>query len=185
MEEYIRAAIAIWTEERASFHGQYVDFDEVDIFPKPIQKPYPPIVIGGRAPQAQRRAAILADGWNPSQIMVEEIPPAVEAISRMRVEAGRSADPGLVGINVHSIIAGSDEEAEALVTPTIGHMFTDADQLRRRTIVGTVDTFRRRVLEYRAAGVNFIELKPVYRSVDHLLEQMRIIRDEVMPAFAD
>lgn len=185
MDEYFEAIIAIWTQEKATYHGEYVDFEEIDVFPKPIQKPYPPIVIGGRAPQAQRRAAKYADGWIPSQVTTDEIRPAVENIRSLRTEFGRDPDPGIVGINVHSIIAGSDEEAERLITPTVGHMFADAEQLRARTLTGSVDTFRRRVLEYRDAGVNYVELKPAYSSIDHLVEQMRIIRDEVMPAVAD
>jgi probable F420-dependent oxidoreductase len=182
MDEYVRAVLAIWTQERPTFHGEYVDFDEIDVFPKPIQRPHPPILIGGRAPQAQRRAAEYGDGWIPSQVTIDEVVPAVEAITRMRIEHGRDPGPGMIGINVHSVIAASDDEAEAFVTPTIGHMFADSAQLRARTLIGTVDTFRERVLAYQAAGVDYVELKPVYRSIDHLIEQMRVIRDEIMPA---
>ncbi|MGH7484406.1 MAG: LLM class flavin-dependent oxidoreductase, partial [bacterium] len=185
LEEYLQAAIAIWTEDRPSFHGEFVDFEEIDIFPKPVQKPYPPILIGGRSPEAKRRAAILGDGWNPSQIASTEIPPALEEIRAIRRAAGRDEELRFVGVNLHSIIASTDDEAEALVVPTIGHMFSDIAELRRRTLIGTIETFAQRALEYQAAGVNFIELKPVYRSVDHLVEQMRMIHEEVMPRMAD
>lgn len=185
MDEYVRAAIAIWTEDRPSFHGEFVSFDEVDVFPKPIQKPYPPLVVGGRSESARRRVVEYADGWNPSQVTVEEVRDGLESIRALRAASGRPPTPALVGINVHSVLARSDDEAEAFVSPTIGHLFADAETLRARTIIGTVETFRRRVLDYRAAGVDFVELKPVYRDLDHLFEQLRLIRDEIMPAVAD
>jgi alkanesulfonate monooxygenase SsuD/methylene tetrahydromethanopterin reductase-like flavin-dependent oxidoreductase (luciferase family) len=182
MDEYVQAAIAIWTQPLASFHGEFVTFDEVDVFPKPIQKPYPPLLIGGRSEAAQQRVAAYADGWIPSQVMVGEIREGLAAIRALRAGFGRPPTPDLVGINVHSVIAASDVEAEEFVTPTIGHMFADADALRGRTLIGSVDTFRRRVLEYRDAGVDYVEIKPVYRDIDHLIDQLRLIHDEIMPA---
>jgi alkanesulfonate monooxygenase SsuD/methylene tetrahydromethanopterin reductase-like flavin-dependent oxidoreductase (luciferase family) len=184
MDEYLEAVIAIWTQDRPSFDGRYVHFEEVDVFPKPVQKPYPPILLGGRSPQAQLRAARYGDGWIPSQVSVDEVLAGVTEIRRLRAEMGR--DPGLayVGVNMHSAIAATDDEAEALAHPTVGHLFADAASFRARTIVGSVETFRARVLAYRDAGVDYVELKPVYRSIDHMIEQMRTLRDEIMPAVA-
>ena len=185
MDEYIRAMIAIWTEERPSFDGEFVHFDEVDVFPKPIQKPYPPMLIGGRSEAAQLRVIEYADGWIPSQVTADEIRSGLANIRAGRTAAGRRADLAYVGVNLHSAIADSDEAAEAIAHPTVGHLFGDMDAFRSRTITGSVDTFRDRVLEYRDAGVTYVELKPVYRDLDHLEAQLRLIRDEVMPAVAD
>lgn len=184
MDEYMRAVFAIWTEERPSFHGRFVDFDEVDVFPKPVQRPYPPILVGGRSPAAQRRVVDYADGWIPSQVTVEEARAGIEAIGSAREAAGRSRALAYAGINVHSAIADTDAEAEALAHPTVGHLFPDREAFLGRTITGSIDTFRARCAEYAAAGVDYIELKPVYRDLDHLEAQLRAIRDEVMPALA-
>jgi probable F420-dependent oxidoreductase len=176
MEEYFMALRAIWTDERASFDGRYVRFEDVEVFPKPIQEPHPPIVVGGRSEHARRRVARWNAGWLPSQVTVEEIAAGVADLERRRGAAGE------VGINVHSAIADSDAAAEALVTPTIGRHFVDREQLLARAIVGTVDTFIARARAYRDAGVGTIELKPVYRSIDDCIAQLRIVHDEVMPA---
>jgi probable F420-dependent oxidoreductase len=182
MDEYLEAVIAIWTQDRPSFDGRYVHFEEVDVFPKPVQKPYPPILFGGRSPQAQRRAARYGDGWIPSQVSVDEVLAGVTEIRRLRAEMGRDPWLAYVGVNMHSALGLTDDEAEALAQPTVGHLFADAGAFRARTIVGSVETFRDRVLAYRDAGVDYLELKPVYRSIDHLIDQMRTVHDEIMPA---
>ncbi len=65
-DEYIRAFKELWTKQEPEFHGEYLDISEVDFAPKPVQKPHPPIWIGGQSPAAIRRAATLGDGWLPS-----------------------------------------------------------------------------------------------------------------------
>ena len=185
MDEYLEAVIAIWTEERPSYDGEYVHFEEVDVFPKPAQKPYPPLLFGGRSEAARRRAARYGSGWIPSQVTVDEVSEGVDAIRRLRDEMENRTPLSYVGINMHSAFGSSDEEAESFAQPTVGHLFADRESFLSRTIVGSIDTFRQRVMAYRDAGVNYVELKPVYRSIDHCIEQLRTIHDEIMPAVPD
>jgi len=62
-DERLDAMIAIWTQDEAEFHGQFVDFDPIYSWPKPVSKPYPPLYIGGGGPAAFRRVARLNAGW--------------------------------------------------------------------------------------------------------------------------
>ena len=62
VNERIRAMIEVWTKDEAEFHGQYVDFDPIGIWPKPVQKPYPPIYVGGGS-RAFERIARVGDAW--------------------------------------------------------------------------------------------------------------------------
>ena len=64
-DEYIKAFKILWTEDDPSFQGKYVSFDDISFLPKPVQKPHPPIWVGGESRPALRRAAELADGWYP------------------------------------------------------------------------------------------------------------------------
>lgn len=64
-DEYIRAFKALWTDENPSFKGTYCSFSDISFAPKPVQKPHPPIWIGGESPPALRRAARLGDVWYP------------------------------------------------------------------------------------------------------------------------
>ncbi len=63
MDEYIGAIRAAWTQERASFDGEFVSFSDVVLNPKPLNPGGPPIIIGGDSPAAMRRAARMGDGW--------------------------------------------------------------------------------------------------------------------------
>lgn len=65
LEERVRAIVEIWTHERAAFHGDFVDFDELFSWPKPVQSPHPPIHVGGAYPVALRRALRIGQGWIP------------------------------------------------------------------------------------------------------------------------
>ena len=64
-DEYIKAFKTLWIEDDPSFEGKYVSFDDISFLPKPVQKPHPPIWVGGESRPALRRAAELADGWYP------------------------------------------------------------------------------------------------------------------------
>jgi probable F420-dependent oxidoreductase len=63
LEEYLGAIRAIWTEEHPAFSGDLVAFDGVNAYPRPLQEPHPPIVMGGYAPIVKRRTVREADGW--------------------------------------------------------------------------------------------------------------------------
>ncbi len=65
MREQIAAMKAIWTEEEAEYHGVFVDFGPIISNIKPVQKPHPPIIIGGGFPHAAKRAIEYCDGWMP------------------------------------------------------------------------------------------------------------------------
>jgi len=64
-DEYIRIFKALWTTSPASFHGEFYRFDEIQCLPHPVQKPHPPIWIGGHSKAALRRVARFGDGWHP------------------------------------------------------------------------------------------------------------------------
>src|SRR6516165_631913 len=65
MREQIEAMTEIWTSERAEYHGEIVDFPPMMTWPKPVQKPRPPVLVGGAFPWAARRAIRYGDGWFP------------------------------------------------------------------------------------------------------------------------
>ena len=65
MREQVEAMTEIWTKEKPEFHGEIVDFPPMMTWPKPVQKPRPPIIVGGAFPWAARRAIRYSDGWIP------------------------------------------------------------------------------------------------------------------------
>jgi probable F420-dependent oxidoreductase len=92
--ENIEAMKAIWTQSKAEYHGEFVNFDPMMTWPKPAQKPHPPILVGGAFPYSARRAIRYGDGWMP-QVTEKNPTPLLDLVPRFRqmcAEAGRDAD---------------------------------------------------------------------------------------------
>jgi probable F420-dependent oxidoreductase len=183
-DEYIEAVLEIWQNESASFQGKYTSFTDIEVFPKPVQDPHPPIFIGGRSEFAIQRTVKYGDGWNPSQPSAPQMAENIPRIKALCLEAGREPVRDF-GVNIPSVIADSDEQADAIARPTVGPMFPGETEYRERTIVGSPETFIRRVREFKKAGVNYVELKPLYPDMDQFMRQLKLIHDEVMPAVSD
>jgi probable F420-dependent oxidoreductase len=100
VRERVEAMQAIWTQDIAEYHGEFVDFGPMRSYPKPVQKPYPPILIGGAFPYSARRAVRYGTGWMP-QVTEDSPTPLAELIPRFRqmaAEAGR--DPASFDISI-------------------------------------------------------------------------------------
>ena len=91
--EAIRALRALWTEEVPAFSGKYVAFEPVRFEPKPVQRPHPPILVGGESEAALRRAAALGDGWYGVGHTPESAAPQVRRLRELLAEQGRAAVP--------------------------------------------------------------------------------------------
>lgn len=98
MREHILAMKALWTEEEASFDGEFVKLEKTWSYPKPIQTPHPPILLGGETDYTLKRVADYCDGWYPRA--TKDFDPAV-AMQRLKThadEAGRSMDELTVSV---------------------------------------------------------------------------------------
>jgi probable F420-dependent oxidoreductase len=91
MRECVRALRALWTEDEPEFHGRTFAFGPVKFEPKPVQKPHPPILVGGESDAALKRAAEVGDGWYGVRHTPETAARQVAKLSELRAAAGRSA----------------------------------------------------------------------------------------------
>ncbi len=66
LKERVEAIKAIWTEDEASYHGEFVDFDRIWSWPKPRQRPHPPVLVGGDGPTVEDRVLAFGDAWFPN-----------------------------------------------------------------------------------------------------------------------
>src|SRR5258708_30591782 len=98
MRERILAMKALWTQEEASFHGEFVNFDPVWSWPKPARRPHPPILLGGESDYTLRRIVEYCDGWIPRPVGDFTAKGAVERLRRMAETKGR--DPKSLIISV-------------------------------------------------------------------------------------
>lgn len=98
--ERIEAMIRIWTTDEPSYDGEFVKFGPMNQWPKPFQKPYPPIIVGGAYPHAARRAIRYGNGWIPRSDRLEQsgIGVVIKQFRDMATEAGR--DPASLPITI-------------------------------------------------------------------------------------
>ena len=101
LRENILAMKALWTQEEAEFHGDFVNFDPVWAYPKPVQKPHPPIIMGGDGPRTFDRVVDYCDGWMPISGRQPQGPSLGEKIAMLRRQAQDSGrDPDSIEVTV-------------------------------------------------------------------------------------
>jgi len=106
--ERVEAMKAIWTQTKAEYHGEFVNFDPMMAWPKPVQKPHPPVIVGGAFPYSARRAIRYGEGWIPhaARGSYSEIADMMPEFRKMATAAGR--DPASIEITVWSPKADAD-----------------------------------------------------------------------------
>jgi probable F420-dependent oxidoreductase len=94
MRESIEAMKAIWTQDEAEYHGRIVDFDPIWCWPKPVQRPHPPILVGGLGEKVLDRVVAYGDEWIPNRVKSpEELSERIAELQRRAEAAGRGRIP--------------------------------------------------------------------------------------------
>jgi probable F420-dependent oxidoreductase len=101
MRERVEAMKAIWSEEEASYSGRHVSFERIWSWPKPLQQPHPPILVGGNAPRVIDRVVAFGDEWMPNRVSAEDLPGRIAALQQRAAEAGRDPIPVTVASLTH------------------------------------------------------------------------------------
>ena len=104
--EAIEVMQALWTQDEAEYHGRYYDFPALKVFPKPAQKPHPPIFLGGAAQNVFRRVIAYGNGWMPVRATPDDVRHARATLDQLAQAAGRN--PADIEICV-SVAANRDE----------------------------------------------------------------------------
>jgi probable F420-dependent oxidoreductase len=92
-DDSLAAIRTLWTEAEPRHAGRFARFEDIRFEPKPVQRPHPPIVIGGQAPAALARAARAGDGWYGFALTVEQCAPIVRELGRLRAATPRAGTP--------------------------------------------------------------------------------------------
>jgi probable F420-dependent oxidoreductase len=109
VRERIEAMRAIWTQTKPEYHGELVSFDPMMTWPKPVQKPHPPVIVGGAYPYAARRAVRYGDGWMPLAGRPQQYGDVFDYVPKFRemlTAAGR--DPATFPISLFSSVEDAD-----------------------------------------------------------------------------
>ena len=163
----------LWTSESSSFQGKYFNFSEVQCYPKPVQKPHPPLWVGGNSPRSLRRAAELGDVWHPTRPTVDMLGEMVPRLRRMAERAGRNPDEiGIAARQPMKIVASESQAPKGW------------------PLFGTSDSVAEGVERFEGAGVGHFVLDTFYsipelhgETVESMLETMERFASTVMPRF--
>ncbi len=163
-DEYIQALRIIWSRDDPRFKGKYVDFHDVIVLPKPVQKPSPPIWVGGNTGAALRRAACLGDGWVPWQLTMEELDSKVKKAQEIRAE---------MGLNGHFDVVG----------PTGAVDLLSKTQRGGAVAWGSPSNLAEYYSRWLEAGATVVQVNFVAGSCNELLEQIQAFGETVIPMF--
>ncbi|HXC53221.1 MAG TPA: LLM class F420-dependent oxidoreductase [Candidatus Limnocylindrales bacterium] len=106
LRERIEAMKAIWTNEKAEYHGEFVDFDPIFSNPKPVQKPHPPIVLGAHGAKGIERVVRYCDGWIPIGVFTN-VEREMGTLAEAATAAGR--DPKSIEVSVFGVAPDKDQ----------------------------------------------------------------------------
>jgi probable F420-dependent oxidoreductase len=198
MRETFEAMRRIWTEDAPSFDGNFVSFPAATVYPKPLQKPYPRIWIGGSTDRSLNMVADYATGWITSAIPPERLPSAIDSLNSRLLERGRQPSEMTVATEIEVSVADTTDEARAQAALTLKTLYehysavpahaelqdqVDIDVLEQAwatSLVGSPTDIRSEVERYIDAGCTAFELKFIYHSIVHMIAQMRQFAQGVM-----
>ena len=171
-DEYIDAFKLLWTERSPRFAGRYTRFDGIVLEPKPVQRPHPPIWVGGEGPAALRRAARVGDAWYPigsnNKHLYDTLPRLEAGIAKLRAAvAAAGRDPSSVGVSFRVKRYG------AAVPPL-------ASDGQRRLFSGSEAELIADLRVLRSAGVSAIDIDFGRPTADEVIAEMRRFRTAVI-----
>ncbi|OLC12502.1 MAG: hypothetical protein AUH29_16055 [Candidatus Rokubacteria bacterium 13_1_40CM_69_27] len=182
--EAIDVVRALWRDTPATFKGRFTQFENVSIDPKPVQKPGPPIWVGGRSDAALVRAGRQGDGWVSYVVTPERYAQSLAKIRAAAAAHGRSLD-GFVTAHLTFITVGRDYERArtAWVTRLSRRYAQDFAPLADKYgVIGTPEQCAAQIERFRAAGCTYFLLNPIGEPPEER-EQLEMIAAEIVPRF--
>ena len=172
LDEFLECLTLLWTREEVEFHGEFYDVPRSIVEPSPVQRPHPPLLVGGYADAAFRRAVTLGDGYVAGNLPLAETAPLVARVQDAAEATGR--DP----TGLHVVSRGRVELTEEPRGP------------ERRPLVGSLDEIREDIGRYREAGLSelFLEFNLDVRLTapesdpDASLQHVLSLLEELSPA---
>lgn len=166
-DEYLRAMQVLWTDPNPVFDGRYIHFRDLKFYPRPIQRPHPPIWVGGHSRAALRRSVEFGAAWHPINLPVADLRAAQATLADLSRAANRPA-PALTLRNDVQVVLSGTKVREGT------H--------RGRVITGTPDQLVGQLRELAEIGVEHLVVEFLADDGDELDAQMTTFAREVRPA---
>ena len=160
-DEYLRLIRELWTNPQPAFTGQRFTISEMAASPQPVQKPHPPIWIGGRSRRAMRRAVELGDGWHPTLLDHSQLRESIQYLEELSQRQGRPSRPE--------------------VSMRASVVLTDRDGADQRTLRGSAQQIADAFKRYEELGVTHMAVSLPDAPMDQALADMERFAAEVVP----
>jgi probable F420-dependent oxidoreductase len=171
-DEYIRILKELWEEDEPRFEGKFFRFSDIKFYPKPLQKPHPPIWIGGGSRRAIRRAALLGDGWQPTWVDPEAMEAGIDYIKDIAKEAGRELSSFIFSVRTRLRIYKEDKNQIREEAEESGHPFP---------LYGTSKEIINRIQRFKEIGVSHIVIDVRAKTDEEMFYMMERFSKEIMP----
>ncbi|HYC48283.1 MAG TPA: TIGR03619 family F420-dependent LLM class oxidoreductase [Burkholderiales bacterium] len=184
MDENLEILKRFWTEHMVKGEWPHHNIPAGVMYPKPVQKPRPPILIGGYVDVVLKRAAVAGDGWLTYFYRPEAFAKSWEKVRNFAKEAGKDPDTLMNGAQLPIMIGKSRAEVEAPMMEWLQKEWDYAawsDSTKESAIMGTVDECVAQLKEHLAVGVQ----KLIFVPYKYEMEQIRIIAEQIIPRLRD
>lgn len=192
VEESLEAFHILFNERDASFHGEYYQFESVEMYPKPFQDSIP-IYVGGNSSQAVERAARYGTGWLPAAMRASQIRDRTSILRELLAARGRSYDE--VDVAIQYMVRIDKTREEAIENFRNSQMYHHVMSLRKSTLkdhdlempedwnlIGTAPQVVEQAQELEEAGLKHLcGLYFVGNTVEEVISQMQVFSEQVMP----
>src|SRR5262245_47952859 len=156
-DEMLRVFKALWTMDNPSFQGEFYRFDDIGFAPKPVQKPHPPIWVGGDSSGAFRRVATLGDGWHATSKSPAEVAAALPRLRAAAEAAGRA--PESIELSIRFV-------------------------LRPEAVAGSRQALVDELAGYKKLGLSHVVLDFRRNDLEEMLDVLELVATEIRPALA-
>jgi len=164
-DEQIEVFKALWTEDLPDFKGKYYKFSEIKFFPKPIQKPFPPIWVGGNSDKAIIRAIRSGDGWHAVGLTPEEMVDKAQFVSESLSKEGRKKSDFVISLRKNLQIYKSKKKLDG-----------------RELLRGTPEMISKGIELYSESGVSHLIFQILGAKIDDVIGTMEFFSTQIRPS---
>ena len=199
-DEYLSAILKLWTSDSTSFQGKYVKFENVSLYPKPIQKPFPETWVAGGDPNSTSCVAKYGTGWmlttaDPRSILTKpsDYLSKFERLNKISMSK-YSKNVKDFALDIFACISSDDSAASQIASKTIqtrlnrqstvaGLKVPSKEQIEAVNLIGSFKKITRMIEEFERAKVTLLEMKMICWSLEQMKDMMKDFHQNIMSSF--
>ena len=183
-DEILDCLVALWSGEPSTYHGQFFNFEDIALKPKPLQSPYPSLWMGGEARGVLKRTARLGGGFVPIGTGPDRYRQLWNQVAHLTRVAGRDPQTITRAVHLYCCLDADGQKALTTVEQTLTERYGFEVTLsnRHNSLIGTLDECTRVIESYCQAGVEHFVIN-IARPLEEVPEAMLQLAEDLLPRF--